>query len=75
MRSRTAAKDPSWSEYVLAINDRFGHSFEDPIEAIKNLQQTGSVKDYQAEFDRLLCGVNLSDENTLLLLREVETLA
>ncbi|XP_019267396.1 PREDICTED: uncharacterized protein LOC109244715 [Nicotiana attenuata] len=35
------------------------------MEALKNLQQIGSVKDYQAEFDRLLTGINLSNENEI----------
>ncbi|XP_019257770.1 PREDICTED: uncharacterized protein LOC109235985 [Nicotiana attenuata] len=52
-------------EYVLALNERFGDGFEDHMEALKNLQQTGNVRDYQAEFDRLLTGVNLSNENAI----------
>lgn len=35
------------------------------MEALKNLQQIGSVKDYQSEFNRLLTGVNLSNENAI----------
>ncbi|OIT20446.1 hypothetical protein A4A49_53691 [Nicotiana attenuata] len=37
----------------------------------RNLVQTGSVREYQAEFDRLLTGVNLSNENTIRLQEEV----
>ncbi|XP_059283444.1 uncharacterized protein LOC132037029 [Lycium ferocissimum] len=65
IKSRNTISDPSWTEYVLALNERFGDGFEDPMEAIKNLQQIGSVRDYQAEFDRLLTGVNLSNENAI----------
>lgn len=35
------------------------------MEALKNLQQTGSVKGYHAEFDRLLTGVNISNEDVI----------
>lgn len=35
------------------------------MEALKNLKQTGEVREYQAEFDRLLTGVNLSSENEI----------
>lgn len=61
VKSRNAANDLSWTEYVLDLNE----GFEDPMEAIKNLRQNGSVKDYQAEFDRLLTGINLSTENAI----------
>ncbi|KAF3652749.1 hypothetical protein FXO37_17355 [Capsicum annuum] len=52
-------------EYVLALNERFGEGFEDAMEALKKLTQTHSVKEYQAEFDRLLSFVNLSVENQI----------
>ncbi|XP_019258306.1 PREDICTED: uncharacterized protein LOC109236565 [Nicotiana attenuata] len=35
------------------------------MEAIKNLRQTGGVKEYQAEFDRLLTEVNISNQNAI----------
>lgn len=65
VKSRDSVLEPTWTEYVLALNERFGEGFEDHMEALKNLQQTGSVKYYQAEFDRLLIGVNLSNENAI----------
>ncbi|KAH0747437.1 hypothetical protein KY285_009094 [Solanum tuberosum] len=65
LKSRNSIIDPSWSEYVLAVNERFGEEFEDSMEALKNLQQTEDVRTYQAEFDRLLNGVNLSNENAI----------
>ena len=65
MRSRSCVDDPSWTVYILALNEKFGEEFEDSMEALKNLTQTGSVKEYQAEFDRLLIGMNLSNENTI----------
>ncbi|KAH0736085.1 hypothetical protein KY285_011792 [Solanum tuberosum] len=65
MRSRSCVDDPSWTVYILALNEKFGEEFEDSMEALKNLTQTSSVKEYQAEFDRLLTYVNLSNENTI----------
>lgn len=65
MKARNSTLDPTWTEYVLALNERFGDVFEDSMKAIKNLHQTGKVKDYQAKFDRLLTGVNLSIENVI----------
>lgn len=65
LKARNSATDPSWSEYVLAVNERFGEGFEDSMESIKNLQQIGDVRTYQAEFDRLLNAVNLSNENAI----------
>ncbi|KAH0646588.1 hypothetical protein KY284_034472 [Solanum tuberosum] len=67
MRSRSCVVNPSWKEYILALNERFGEEFEDSMEALKNLTQIGSVKEYQAEFDRLLTGVNLSNLPRTLL--------
>ncbi|KAH0673888.1 hypothetical protein KY290_026118 [Solanum tuberosum] len=49
MRSRSCVANPSWKEYILALNERFREEFEDSMEALKNLTQIGSVKEYQAE--------------------------
>ncbi|KAL6312566.1 hypothetical protein AAG906_005983 [Vitis piasezkii] len=44
-----------WSEYVIALNARFGqHVFDDPIADLRNLRQTGSLQSYMDEFDELL---------------------
>lgn len=50
---------------MLVVNERFGEEFEDSMEDIKNLQQTEDVRTYQADFDRLLNGANLSNENAI----------
>ncbi|WKA01485.1 hypothetical protein VitviT2T_019765 [Vitis vinifera] len=43
-----------WSEYVIALNARFGqHVFDDPIADLRNLRQTGSLQSYMDEFDEL----------------------
>ncbi|VFQ63309.1 unnamed protein product [Cuscuta campestris] len=55
----------SWTEYALALNGRFGETFEDPMGELKNLVQKGTVREYQASFDRLMTIVNLSNENAI----------
>ncbi|KAH0672795.1 hypothetical protein KY290_025029 [Solanum tuberosum] len=71
IKSRNSVLDPTWTKCVLALSERFGEGFEDPMDELKNLQQTSTVKEYQAEFDRLLTGVNLSTENTISCFLEV----
>ncbi|KAF3665038.1 hypothetical protein FXO37_11210 [Capsicum annuum] len=44
MKARNSLRDPSWIEYVIALNERFGEEFEGPMEALKNLTQTGGLK-------------------------------
>ncbi|XP_070008284.1 uncharacterized protein [Nicotiana sylvestris] len=65
IKPRNSVIDPTWTEYVITLNERFGKEFEDHMESLKNLVQSDSLKEYQAEFDRLLTGVNLSNENTI----------
>ncbi|XP_019228846.1 PREDICTED: uncharacterized protein LOC109209936 [Nicotiana attenuata] len=60
MRSRNSVLDPTWTEYVLALNERFGDGFEDHMEALKNLQQTGSVREYQLFLGGLKTELNKS---------------
>ncbi|KAF3673124.1 hypothetical protein FXO37_07148 [Capsicum annuum] len=40
VRSRNSTAELSWTEYVLALNERFGEGFEDAMEALKKLTQT-----------------------------------
>lgn len=42
------------------LKERFGKEFEDSIEALKNLTQTGRMRKYQEKFDRLLTWSNFS---------------
>ncbi|XP_016446363.1 uncharacterized protein LOC107771503 [Nicotiana tabacum] len=65
VKSRTSTIDLSWTEYVLALNKRFGDNFEDLMEALKTISQTDGVKEYQAEFDTLLTAVNLTTKNAI----------
>lgn len=65
MKARNTVIDPTWTEYILSLNERFGDGYEDPMECIKHLEQTSNVRAYQVEFDRLLTRVNLSNENAI----------
>ncbi|XP_070036260.1 uncharacterized protein [Nicotiana tomentosiformis] len=65
MRYRQYLQSATWTEYVVALVEKFGVDFDDPMEEIKKIRQTGTVKEYQAVFERNLTGVNLSQENTI----------
>ncbi|KAF8377757.1 hypothetical protein HHK36_031142 [Tetracentron sinense] len=44
----------SWRELVVALNDRFGPTkFEDQAGPLAKLRQTSTLRDYQAEFEKL----------------------
>lgn len=34
IKSRNSVVEPTWTEYILALNERFGDNFEDPMEAL-----------------------------------------
>ncbi|PHT70935.1 hypothetical protein T459_26039 [Capsicum annuum] len=53
-----------WNEYVIALVERFGSDFDNPMEELK-IKQVGTVNEYQAVFERHLTRVNLSEENTI----------
>ncbi|XP_019267598.1 PREDICTED: uncharacterized protein LOC109244894 [Nicotiana attenuata] len=65
MRYRQYLQPATWTEYVMALVERFAVDFEDPMEEIKKIRQTGTVKEYQAIFERNLTRVNLSQENAI----------
>lgn len=46
MRVGIATNNPSWSEYVLAINNRFGDSFEEPMKFGVNLSDENCLSCY-----------------------------
>ncbi|XP_075098837.1 uncharacterized protein LOC142175749 [Nicotiana tabacum] len=50
MRYRQYLKPATWTEYVMAMMERFGVDFDDPMEEIKKIRQTGTVKEYQAVY-------------------------
>ncbi|XP_019259932.1 PREDICTED: uncharacterized protein LOC109237972 [Nicotiana attenuata] len=65
MRYRQYLQPATWTEYVMAMVERSGVDFDDPMEEIKKIRQTGTVKEYQAIFERNLTRVNLSQENAI----------
>ena len=55
-----------WSEYVIALNARFGqHVFDDPIADLRNLRQTGSLQSYMDEFDELYPRADIKESHAL----------
>ncbi|XP_060202731.1 uncharacterized protein LOC132631149 [Lycium barbarum] len=60
MEYRQYLQPPSWTEYVMALMD-----YDDLMEELKKVTQTGNVKDYQAAFEKNLTRVNLSQENAI----------
>ncbi|KAL0329017.1 UNVERIFIED_CONTAM: Retrovirus-related Pol polyprotein from transposon [Sesamum radiatum] len=62
MKSRLTKEVPNWEEYVRALYDRFGTQLhDDPMAALMNFKQVGTVQDYLDKFDELLNRVDLSE--------------
>lgn len=55
----------TWNEYVMELIERFGADIDNPMEEIKKIKQTKSVKEYQAIFQRNMNRVRLSQENAI----------
>ncbi|RVW71683.1 Transposon Ty3-I Gag-Pol polyprotein [Vitis vinifera] len=54
------------SEYVIALNARFGqHVFYDPIADLRNLRQIGSLQSYMDEFDELYPRADIKESHAL----------
>ncbi|GKD58214.1 reverse transcriptase [Tanacetum coccineum] len=49
-----------WEVYKTAIIQRFGSIFEDPMSALKNAKYDKNAKEFQNEFDTLLCRVTIT---------------
>ena len=62
---RLIGENVTWSVYREAILARFGRIYEDPLAEIKKLKQNGSVQQYIDEYDKLLCRVQLSDDQAM----------
>jgi hypothetical protein len=44
----------SWDEFLVAIQVRFGKSsYDDPMETLSKLKQTGSLEEYKTQFEVL----------------------
>ncbi|GKA05952.1 transposable element [Tanacetum coccineum] len=56
-----------WEVYKTGIIQRFGSVFKDPMSALKNAKYDKNAKEYQDEFDTLLCRVTISQEHAISL--------
>ena len=66
-RNATVAEVP-WADYVRSISARFSAAlFEDPLEEMASLTQTGSLQELNSAFDSLLNKVNLSETQAVSL--------
>ena len=62
---RHLGENVSWAMYRDAILKRFGSVYDDPLSEIKKLKQSGTVQEYIDAYDRLLCRVDLPDDQSM----------
>nr|GEW10568.1 hypothetical protein [Tanacetum cinerariifolium] len=69
LRTRNAiVAEIQWDEYVRSISGRFSNAmFEDPLEELASLNQTGTLHDLNTAFDALLNKVNLTESQAISL--------
>ncbi|KAH0697641.1 hypothetical protein KY290_015524 [Solanum tuberosum] len=60
LRCRDPPNVIGWDEYLRAITETFGDDFADPMLELKQLRQTGTVREFQFAFSRLLTQCNLT---------------
>jgi hypothetical protein len=57
---------PTWDSFLQALLVRFGPTYDDPMEALKKLQQSSTVAEYMAQFEALSNRLRgISDRNRL----------
>lgn len=56
---------PTWKEYIYSLSDSFGAMYEDPMGELVNLKQTGSVIEFQEDFNRIMTQLNLLVDNAI----------
>lgn len=56
---------PAWDEYIVELIEIFGEEFADTMLELKQLRQTGSVREFQFVFDRLLSQCSLTVEQAI----------
>ncbi|GKF93223.1 gypsy/ty3 retroelement polyprotein [Tanacetum coccineum] len=54
-----------WGAYRQAILQRFGLAYDDPLAEIKKVKHVKTVQEYIDEYDKLLCRVELSEEQSI----------
>ncbi|GJY29263.1 putative mitochondrial protein [Tanacetum coccineum] len=62
---RIMGENVGWPVYRHAILQRFGLDYDDPLAEIKKIKHVKSVQDYIDEYDKLLCRVELSEEQMI----------
>nr|XP_043637841.1 uncharacterized protein LOC122608824 [Erigeron canadensis] len=69
MRTRGATvAEISWNDYIRSIKTCFSNAvFEDPLEELASLSQTGSLHELNTTFDSLLNKVNLTESQAMSL--------
>ena len=69
MRTRGATvSEISWDDYVRSIKTRFSNAmFEDPLEELASLNQTGTLHELNTAFDALLNKVTLTETQAVSL--------
>lgn len=55
----------SWQDFADGIRVRFSTTLRRPLEELVQLKQTGSLGEYQEQFERISCRINLSEEQKL----------
>ena len=67
IRAATISEIP-WNDYVKSISARFSNAmFEDPLEELASLNQTGTLHELNTAFDSLLNKVNLTETQAISL--------
>ncbi|GJS00938.1 putative nucleotidyltransferase, ribonuclease H [Tanacetum coccineum] len=67
IRAATISEIP-WNDYVKSISARFSNAmFEDPLEELASLNQTGTLHELNTTFDSLLNKVNLTETQAISL--------
>nr|GFA37929.1 hypothetical protein [Tanacetum cinerariifolium] len=60
-------KDVDWNAYRTPILKRFDRAYDDPLGKVKKLRQTSTVQNYIDDFDRILCRINLEEDQCISL--------
>ncbi|XP_075103528.1 uncharacterized protein LOC142178099 [Nicotiana tabacum] len=56
---------PARDEYIAELIEAFSGDFSDPMLELKQLKQTGSIREFQFAFDRLVAQCNLTVEQAI----------
>ncbi|KAH0709730.1 hypothetical protein KY290_011134 [Solanum tuberosum] len=66
MKTRFSRDISKWEEYVRSLRHKFGTStYFDPLSELVSLRQTGTVQNFLDQFDKLLNGVDLTEDQAV----------